>query len=145
MRFSTSSMRTAATRRPLVASVLILIVAWLAWRQTPFRGVGAFDALRILTAPRDSFAVDSWRSGDPERRGRMLADLVLRRRLVGQAPSEIGALLGPSECYVVQDGDPCYRLAIRGRVYELQLPVRYWESPVRVRALDLVSRPQRVP
>lgn len=75
----------------------------------------------------------------------MLADLVLRRRLVGQPGSEIVALLGSSECYVVQDGDPCYRLAIRGRVYELQLPVRYWESPGRVRALDLVPRTARVP
>ena len=70
----------------------------------------------------------------------MLEDLARRHRLVGLPRDSVTALLGPIQCYVVQDGDPCYRVQLEGVYYEFQLPVKYWEPGARVHSIDLLRR-----
>ena len=102
--------------------------------------LGLADGRRAVAAGRDSFSIPVWRAGDLDIRGHMLADLARNHRFVGLSRDSTVALLGPSECYVVQDGDPCYRVELRGRAYDLQLPVKYWEPGAPVHSMRLVAR-----
>lgn len=53
----------------------------------------------------------------------MVADLGRSYSLVGRTAGEVERLLGPSECYLIQDGEPCYNVQISGARFYLMLPV----------------------
>jgi hypothetical protein len=60
-----------------------------------------------------------WRSGDRRLRGQMIADFETNHSLVGRTNEEVLALLGPSECYVDSDHEPCYWVQLGGKAYRM--------------------------
>ena len=95
------------------------------------------ESIRAKLAQRESFSVGVWRTRDAKRRGLMLADLAQHHRFVGMRGDSVLAWLGPSECYHVQDGFPCYRLEMGGKRYELRMTLRQEPLPQRVSDVDL--------
>ena len=67
----------------------------------------------------------------------MLADLARRRRLVGVHVSAITGLLGPSECYIDYDDQPCYQLAFDDATRRLEFSVNHSDQPGKVLAVSI--------
>lgn len=86
-------------------------------------GICSRDVLADIRQDARPFGTRAWRLADLELRGRMLADLGRSRALVGRPAAEVKGLLGPSECYLLQDGEPCYRVRVDGEPLYFVLPV----------------------
>ena len=76
-----------------------------------------------------SFDAARWRSGDKRVRGTMLAHFVGTRVLVGRHVHEALALLGPIECYVDYEDQPCYWVQLDGRPYTLEFGLNHSDHP----------------
>lgn len=85
-------------------------------------GCGQHDGPEIQVCDPDwlssieeaEFDAELWRN-DASARPAMMASLDKEEVLVGRRPDEIIELLGPQDCYVHQDGDPCYSLDVDTR------------------------------
>ena len=108
------------SRRVLIGIVLLMVFAVSAFVLRPVGEFGIVDS-RIASA-HDGLRFDAqvWRSGDAVKRGQMVADLARRHRFIGMHPDSVTARLGPSECYVNQDGEPCYRVRLGHSDFHLE-------------------------
>jgi hypothetical protein len=127
--------------RTLVISTLIAVVAVFVY----FRGsVGDLrgPSARLATAhSRSPFNHTDWISGNAQRRGEMLADLMTRHNFVGIHRDSVMVLLGKSDCYAVQDGWPCYTVRLGKRTYQLGLLLNDPKNPGHVSAVGLDRTP----
>ncbi|HEY0971805.1 MAG TPA: hypothetical protein VGE02_12625 [Gemmatimonadales bacterium] len=131
-------------KRTILALVVIAAGLWMAWdstRRVGDLGVGDSDLARSYAGAR--FDAAAWRHAGPDMRGRMLADLAERHRLVGVHRDSIEALLGPNECYVAYEDEPCYSLELGEEPYDLQFGVNHSSRPGTVIGVRLVERPSR--
>jgi hypothetical protein len=87
-----------------------------------------------------AFSADAWATASPTERGGMLQDLFRTRRFEGSASDEVHALLGPNECYVDYDDEPCYAVVLGGVRYDLQFAVNHSNRLGTVLGVRLVSR-----
>jgi hypothetical protein len=87
-----------------------------------------------------AFDAAAWRRGNPRERGAMLAALAHGPLALAQTASDVQSLLGPSECYVHYDSEPCYRLQLRGEGYRLEFPVNHSDGLGRIFAVQLGER-----
>jgi hypothetical protein len=55
----------------------------------------------------------------------MVADLMTKKRFVGSRNDVVVRLLGPGDCYVVYDDEPCYRLTLDGNPYQLEFGINH--------------------
>lgn len=124
------------SRRLVIGIGLLMVFAVSAFVLRPVGEFGIVDS-RIASAHEGlSFDPRLWRSGDVATRGQMVADLARRHRFIGMHPDSVKARLGPSECYVNQDGEPCYR--VRFGHSDFQLEFHFQAAPSqRVDAIGL--------
>lgn len=102
--------------------------------------LGPLDGRLAASNAKANFDTAKWRAGDARVRGEMLADLARRRRFVGQHRDSIESLLGRNQCYVRYEDEPCYRVELDGRQYDLQFDVNHSSEPGRVLGVGLVRR-----
>lgn len=124
------------SRRLVIGSVLLMVFAVSAFVLRPVGEFGIVDS-RIASAHEGRpFDAQVWRSGDVAKRGQMVADLARRHHFLGMHPDSVEARLGPSECYVNQDGEPCYR--VRFGHSDFHLEFHFHASPTqRIYAIGL--------
>src|SRR4051812_25271785 len=103
--------------------VLLPVIAIVAWRAGKIGDLGLADSFAARRHSEHVFDSALWRSGDSNIRGRMLADLARRHQLVGVQSTTIINLLGPSDCYVGYDDEPCYKLALDSTKNRLEFSV----------------------
>ena len=117
------------SRRVSIGIVLLMVFAVSAFVLRPVGEFGIVDS-RIASA-HDGLRFDAqvWRSGDAAKRGQMVADLARRHRFIGMHPDSVKARLGPSDCYVIQDGEPCYRVRLGHSDFNLEF--HFHASPSR--------------
>ena len=106
--------------------------------QTGLRGADRRLAARFGALAFDTAA---WRTAGRADRGRMVADLDRRHRLAGVHYRAIEALLGPGECYVDYEDEPCYVVELGGERYALQFGVNHSDAPGRVLSARLYKYP----
>ena len=97
-------------------------------------GDGPFSHNRQLAREFGSQEFDSavWVAGGSEARGQMIASL-MRSHMPKMTTNEIVfGLLGPSECYVNYDDEPCYVFTSRSRSYKLEFSVNHSTHPGRI-------------
>jgi hypothetical protein len=78
------------------------------------------------------FDSSRWKSGDRQLRGKMVASLMRSRIGRTTTNAQIIALLGPSECYVNYDDEPCYVLTSNQKAYRLEFSVNHSTHPGRI-------------
>jgi hypothetical protein len=117
------------SRRLVIGIVLLMVFAVSAFVLRPVGEFGIVDS-RIASAHGGlPFDARVWRDGDVAKRGQMVADLARRHRFIGMHPDSVTARLGPSECYVNQDGEPCYRVRLGHSDFHLEF--HFHASPAR--------------
>jgi hypothetical protein len=102
--------------------------------------LGPLDGRLAASNDKAEFDRGRWRTGDAWGRGEMLADLARRHRFVGQHRDSVESLLGRTQCYVHYEDEPCYRVELDGRQYDLQFDVNHSNHPGRVLGVGLVRR-----
>lgn len=108
------------SRRSVIGIVLLMVFAVSAFVLRPVGEFGIVDS-RIASAHESlPFDAQVWRTGDAVKRGQMVADLARRSRFIGMHQDSVIARLGPSECYVNQDREPCYRLRLGHSDFQLE-------------------------
>lgn len=92
---------------PLVALWFLVSGAFVGdIRVCPF-----WKAFRLGSQP---FSAVVWKN-DVTKRSAMLRSLASSTRLIGQTPEQIAELIGEGfDCYVIQDGYPCYAVPLGG-------------------------------
>jgi hypothetical protein len=83
------------------------------------------------------FSSRSWKAGDREARGNMVASLMQSHRADMTTSDKVFGLLGPSECYVNYDDEPCYLLTNRNKTYRLEFSVNHSTHPGRILGASL--------
>jgi hypothetical protein len=102
--------------------------------------LGRLDS-RIASAHSDrAFDAAVWRTNDVSARGEMLAALAERHRFVGFHRDSVEALLGPGECYVAYEDEPCYLLQLGHSLFQLEFPVNHSSSLGQVLGMRLDKR-----
>jgi hypothetical protein len=124
------------SRRVWIGIVLLMVFAVSAFVLRPVGELGIVDS-RIASA-HDGLPFDAqvWRSGDAAKRGQMVADLARRHRFIGMHADSVTARLGPSECSVMREGEPCYRLRLGHSDFHLEFHFRTVPSQ-RIHAIGL--------
>jgi hypothetical protein len=127
-------------RRLTIGIVLLTVFAVSAFVLRPVGELAVIDS-RIASAHEGTtYDPQVWRSGDQVKRGPMVADLARRHHFIGMRPDSVHARLGPSDCYYVQDGWPCYQLRLGHSDFQLVFPVDESRRPLRVVAVQLNKR-----
>ena len=103
--------------------LLLSLVAYGLHATRPIRDLGAIDGRRVAKAGDGRFDAIAWSSAGPHARGAMLDDLMSARRFRGARGAEVFALLGRSQCYYLDEGNPCYRVTLAGNHFDLRFPV----------------------
>lgn len=124
-----------APRNVLV--IVTIIAALVSLSAARVGDLGLFDSLVAIRHQGLPFDSGAWRSGSPDTRGQMLADLARGHRLVGVQSSAIVDLLGPSECYIDYDDQPCYHLAFDDAKRRLEFSVSHSDQPGKVLAVSI--------
>jgi hypothetical protein len=99
--------------------------------------LGPLDGWRASQHGDRPFTPAAWRGADPAARGRMLASLATQHRLVGLPRDSVVALLGPGQCYVLYDDEPCYWLLLGGQPTQLAFGVNHSDAPGRIVSVSL--------
>ena len=73
--------------------------------------------------------------------GQMLADLARKQNFVGMHRDSIEQVLGPSDCYEVQDGWPCYQVQLGDRLYQFTIALNDPAKPGHVSSIYLQESP----
>ena len=108
-------------------------------------GLGEPDRAHAARFGTLAFDTTAWRVAGPADRGRMVADLDRRHRLVGVRARTIRALLGPGECFVRYEDEPCYDVELGGEPYALQFSLNHSNERGRVISARLRPYPGRPP
>jgi hypothetical protein len=103
------------------------MAAIVGWRGTIIGDLGFADSVSALRHSGRAFHSALWQAKDLNARGQMVADLARGHRLTGVKSSAITSLLGPSECYVNYDDEPCYEIAFDGANHRLEFSVNHSE------------------
>jgi hypothetical protein len=115
----------------LGASALLVAGWWLTGGLEWWAGrIGDLDSGHSRLLRRSgTLAFDStrWRKADEIGRGHMVADLMTKKTFVGAKNDVVERLLGPRNCYVVYDDEPCYRLTLDGKPYQLEFGINHAE------------------
>jgi len=111
---------------------LLLLAAIVGWRGTIIGDLGLADSVLALRHSGRAFHSALWQAKDPNARDQMVADLARGHQLTGVNTSAITSLLGPSECYVNYDDEPCYEFAFDGAKHRLEFSVNHSDQPGRV-------------
>jgi hypothetical protein len=101
------------------------------------RGLSESDRATAAASGTLAFDTAAWRRAGPVDRGRMVADLDRRHRLVGATVRAVKALLGPGECFVSYEDEPCYHVELGGVRYALELRVNHSNARGRVVSVGL--------
>jgi hypothetical protein len=124
-------------RRLVIGFVLLTVFAVSAFVLRPVGEFGVIDS-RIASAHAGlTYDPQLWRTADVVKRGQMVADLASRHRFMGMHPDSVYARLGMGDCYVHQDGEPCYQIRLGHSDYQLWLPVQESRTSPRVSAVRL--------
>ena len=119
---------------PIRIAVLLVATTSCGERIGPLSRADSELALRHGAAVFDSAA---WQQADATERGGMLASLFRDRLHAPQLNTEVFALLGPADCYVGYEDDPCYRVQLEDEAYQLEFPVNHSDRPGAVIAVRL--------
>ena len=108
-----------------VLPFLAILMAIIALRLVAVGDLGIIDSLLLARHSARPFDAVAWGSQDPVVRGEMLRDLARDHRFKGEQVSAVTALLGPSECYINYDDEPCYRVQVGADKYRLKFSVNH--------------------
>ena len=86
-----------------------------------------------------SFETTRWRTANKVERGRMVADLMRGRRFIGSKNKSVIELLGPGDCYLDYEDEPCYGVEFEGRYFQLGFGVNHSDRPGEVVQVSLTS------
>ena len=125
------------SRRLMIGLVLLTVFGVSAFVLRPVGEFGLIDSR--IAAAHDGMPFDAriWRSGDPVKRGQMVADLARRQRFVGMHQDSVIARLGPSDCRTSPGDAPCYKMRLGHSDFELQVAVNSSNKAPRVHAIRL--------
>jgi hypothetical protein len=84
-----------------------------------------------------SFTSAQWSAGDEEERGKMVADLVRRHRFLGSRNQAVYELLGSSTCYHGYEDEPCYRIRLDGKAFQLGFGVNHSDRPGEIVSVSI--------
>jgi hypothetical protein len=87
----------------------------------------------------DSFDPIRWKTANKVDRGRMIADLMRGRRFIGSKNKSVVELLGPGDCYLHYEDEPCYGVEFEGRYFQLGFGVNHSNRPGEVVNVTLTS------
>ena len=124
-------------QRKVLALALGLVGIFLGLRALRIGDLGVIDSWIARQHASKSFDPRSWSSGDPVSRGQMLSDLAASHRFVGTQASAIRELLGPSQCYVSYDDEPCYELQYGGAKYRLEFSVNHSDQAGQILSVNV--------
>lgn len=82
------------------------------------------DAEVFNSVDQREFSLQGWQSSPTKRLG-MLKGIAPSYRFVGKDPEAIEEFLGPSDCYVSYDDEPCYRLEANENTLYLAMSVAH--------------------
>ncbi len=133
--------------KALRIAVLIVSLGWAAlitYDAFSTSKVGELDSEYTDMIIRDgtvSFARNRWAKANAEQRGKMLASMLQGHQFVGETNADVFQLLGDRDCYIDDEGQPCYELVVGDGVYFLTFHTAYSESgPQEITGLDLFPR-----
>lgn len=127
-------------RGTVIAALVAVLGFWLYSRGSvgDLRGRSA----RLATSHSgDSFDLHAWAAGNRTQRGQMLADLARKQKFVGMHRDSIEQVLGPSDCYEVQDGWPCYQVQLGDSLYRFAIVLNDPAKPTHVSSISLRKSP----
>jgi hypothetical protein len=99
--------------------------------------LGVADSWLVKRHAGQRFDSLTWLSANPTLRGKMVSDLAAKHRFVGAQAVAVHQLLGPSQCYVSYDDEPCYELEYESAKYRLEFSVNHSDRPGQVLSVDV--------
>ena len=124
-------------KRRLLFAFILAVAIWAAIARLSIGDLGPIDGYRARTEDERAFDTAVWRRGDATARGHMLVALMQQYHFVGSHRDSVEALLGPSECYLHYEDEPCYALVLDGEPVQLEFWVNHSSRPGRVLAVSL--------
>jgi hypothetical protein len=87
----------------------------------------------------ESFDPIHWKTANKVERGKMVADLMRMRRFIGSKNQSVYELLGPGNCYLGNEDEPCYVVEFESRYFQLGFGVNHSDRAGEVVHVSLTS------
>jgi len=128
------------TRWKMRERVLLVVTVLIVGCGSPIGDLNRAASRLVRADSATEFNSAAWRLGDRHVRGRMLAHFASTHAVLGRDYHEVLTLLGPSECYVDYEDEPCYWVQLNGRPYTLEFGVNHSDRPGFVVSVGLAEQ-----